>query len=65
MNKYFLITIVFLLLLDCVSTIGLFLSLKDKPIEKEDYQMFKVVKIPDDTVYVDPITIGTTTDPEY
>jgi len=65
MNKYFLITIVFLLLLDCVSTIGLFLSLKDKPIEREDYQMFKVVKIPDDTVYVDPITIGTTTDLEY
>ena len=65
MSKYFLITIVFLLLLDCVSTIGLFLSLKDKPIGREDYQMFKVVKIPDDTVYVDPITIGTTTDPEY
>ena len=65
MSKYFLITIVFLLLLDCVSTIGLFLSLKDKPIEREGYQLFKVVKIPNDTVYVDPITIGTTTDPEY
>ena len=34
------------------------------PLKKEDYQMFKAVKIPEDTVWVDPITIGTTTDPE-
>jgi hypothetical protein len=26
--------------------------------------MFKAVKIPEDTVYVDPITVGTTTDPD-
>jgi hypothetical protein len=37
---------------------------KDKPLEREDYQMFKAVKIPEDTVWVDPITVGTTTDPE-
>lgn len=35
------------------------------PIQKEDYQMFKAVKMPDDTVWVDPTTVGTTTDPEY
>jgi hypothetical protein len=34
------------------------------PVQKEDYQMFKVTKIPNDSVYVDPNTIGTTTDPE-
>ena len=34
------------------------------PIQKEDYQMFKAVYIPRDTVYVDPTTVGTTTDPE-
>jgi hypothetical protein len=37
---------------------------KDKPLEREDYQMFKAVKIPEDTVWVDPITVGTTTDPK-
>jgi hypothetical protein len=36
----------------------------NKHLEREDYQMFKAVKIPEDTVYVDPITVGTTTDPE-
>jgi len=35
------------------------------PIQKEDYQMFKATYIPRDTVYVDPTTVGTTTDPEY
>lgn len=34
------------------------------PIQKEDYQMFKATYIPRDTVYVDPTTVGTTTDPE-
>jgi hypothetical protein len=34
------------------------------PLSKEDYQMFKATYIPRDTVYIDPITIGTTTDPE-
>jgi len=34
------------------------------PLSKEDYQIFKATYIPRDTVYVDPITIGTTTDPE-
>ena len=39
---------------------------KSEPLEREDYQMFKAIKIPEDTVvYVDPITIGTTTDPDY
>jgi hypothetical protein len=37
---------------------------KYHPIQKEDYQMFKANYIPRDTVYVDPITVGTTTDPE-
>ena len=27
--------------------------------------MFKATYIPRDTVYVDPTTVGTTTDPEY
>lgn len=36
----------------------------NKNLEREDYQMFKAVKIPEDTVYVDPITVGTTTDPD-
>lgn len=33
-------------------------------LKREDYQMFKATKIPNDSVYVDPSTIGTTTDPE-
>jgi hypothetical protein len=64
MNKYLIWALAFILLLDCAATIGLYLSVKDKPLEREDYQMFKVVKIPADTVYVDPVTIGTTTDPD-
>lgn len=34
------------------------------PIQKEDCKIFKVTYTPRDTVYVDPITVGTTTDPE-
>jgi hypothetical protein len=64
MTKYLLWAIAFILLLDCAAIIGLYLSVKDKPLEREDYQMFKAVKISGDTVYVDPITVGTTTDPE-
>jgi hypothetical protein len=63
MSKYILWAIAFLLLLDCAATIGVYLSVKDKPLEREDYQMFKAVYIPRDTVYVDSSTIGTTTDP--
>ena len=63
MTKYLLWALVFILLLDCAATIGLYLSIKDTPLEREDYQMFKAVKIPEDTVYVDPITVGATTDP--
>jgi hypothetical protein len=63
MTKYLMWALAFILLLDCAATIGLYLSVKDKPLEREDYQMFKAVKIPEDTVYVDPSTIGTTTDP--
>ena len=63
MTKYLMWVLAFILLLDCAATIGLYLSVKDKPLEREDYQMFKAVKIPEDTVYVDPITVGTTTDP--
>lgn len=64
MSKYILWAIAFLLLLDCAGTIGMYLAWKDVPPQREDYQMFKAVKIPEDTVYVDPITVGTTTDPE-
>jgi hypothetical protein len=64
MTKYLLWAIAFILLLDCAAIIGLYLSVKDKPLEREDYQMFKAVKISGDTVYVDPITVGTTTDPD-
>jgi len=64
MSKYLIWALAFILLLDCAATIGLYLSVKDKPLEREDYQMFKAVKISGDTVYVDPITVGTTTDPE-
>jgi hypothetical protein len=63
MSKYILWAIAFLLLLDCAGTIAMYLAWKDKPLEREDYQMFKAVVIPNDTVYVDPSTIGTTTDP--
>jgi len=63
MSKYILWAIVFLLLLDTAGTIAMYLAWKDRPLKKEDYQMFKAVKIPEDTVYVDPGTIGTTTDP--
>jgi hypothetical protein len=34
------------------------------PLNREDYQMFKAIYIPRDTVYVDSTTVGTTTDPE-
>ena len=54
---------IFLLILDIAGTIGMYLAWRNEPIEREYYQMFKAVKIPEDTVYVDPITIGTTTDP--
>jgi hypothetical protein len=64
MSKYILWAIAFLLLLDCAGTIAMYMVWKDRPLEKEDYQMFKAVKIPEDTVYIDPITVGTTTDPE-
>jgi hypothetical protein len=63
MTKYLIWALAFILLLDCAATIGLYLSVKDEPLEIEDYQMFKAVAIPKDTVYVDPSTIGTTTDP--
>ena len=63
-SKYLIWAIAFILLLDCAATIGVYLSVKDKPLEREDYQVFKAVKIPEDTVWVDPITVGTTTDPE-
>ena len=63
MTKYIIWALAFILLLDCAATIGVYLSVKDKPLEREDYQMFKAVYIPRDTVYVDPSTIGTTTDP--
>jgi hypothetical protein len=64
MSKYFICALAFILLLDCAATIGVYLSVKDKPLEREDYQVFKAVKMPEDTVWVDPITVGTTTDPE-
>ena len=64
MSKYILWAIAFLLLLDCAGTIGMYLAWKDVPLQREDYQMFKAVKIPEDTVYVDPVTVGTTTDPD-
>ena len=63
MTKYLIWALAFVLLLDCAATIGLYLSVKDKPLEREDYQMFKAVKIPEDTVYVDSTTVSTTTDP--
>jgi hypothetical protein len=63
MTKYLIWAIAFILLLDCAAIIGLYLSVKDKPLEREDYQMFKAVKIPEDTVYVDSTTVSTTTDP--
>ena len=63
MSKYILWAIAFLLLLDCAGTIAMYLAWRNEPIEREYYQMFKAVKIPEDTVYVDPITIGTTSDP--
>jgi hypothetical protein len=59
MSKYILWAIAFLLLLDCAGTIGMYLAWKDSPVECDQH----LVAIPKDTVYVDPITIGTTTDP--
>jgi hypothetical protein len=63
MTKYLIWALTFVLLLDCAATICLYLSVKDKHLEREDYQMFKAVKIPEDTVYVDSTTVSTTTDP--
>jgi hypothetical protein len=63
MTKYLMWAMIFLLVLDIAGTIGMYLAWRNEPIEREYYQMFKAVKIPEDTVYVDPITIGTTTDP--
>lgn len=63
MTRYLIWALTFVLLLDCAATIGLYLSIKDVPLEREDYQMFKAVKIPEDTVYVDSTTVSTTTDP--
>jgi hypothetical protein len=59
MSKYILWAIAFLLLLDCAGTIGMYLAWKDSPVECDQH----LVTIPKDTVYVDPNTIGTTTDP--
>ena len=47
----------------------LYLADSKKELKKEDYQYFKAVKIPEtinqyDSVYVDPTTVGTTTDPK-
>lgn len=64
MTKYLLWALAFILLLDCAATIGVYLSVNNESLEREDYQMFKAVKIPEDTVYVDPLTVGTTTDPD-
>ena len=63
MTKYLWYALGFILLLDIAGVIGMYLAVDDTPLEREDYQMFKAVKIPEDTVYVDPSTIGTTTDP--
>ena len=63
MTKYLWYALGFILLLDIAGVIGMYLAVDNTPIEREDYQMFKAVKIPEDTVYVDPSTIGTTTDP--
>jgi len=63
MTKYLILALSFILLLDCAATICLYLSIKDVPLEREDYQMFKAVKIPEDAVYVDSTTVSTTTDP--
>ena len=63
MTKYLWYALGFILLLDIAGVIGMYLAIDNTPLEREDYQMFKAVKIPEDTVYVDPSTIGTTTDP--
>ena len=63
MTKYLWYALGFILLLDIAGVIGMYLAVDNTPLEREDYQMFKAVKIPEDTVYVDPSTIGTTTDP--
>jgi len=60
MSKYILWAIAFLLLLDCAGTIAMYLAWKD--VDVEVYPA--VVTSPNDTVYVDPITVGTTTDPD-
>ena len=63
MTKYIWYALGFILLLDIAGVIGMYLAIDNTPLKREDYQMFKAVKIPEDTVYVDPSTIGTTTDP--
>ena len=63
MTKYLWYALGFILLLDIAGVIGMYLAVDNTPIEREDYQMFKAVKIPEDTVCIDPSTIGTTTDP--
>jgi hypothetical protein len=60
-------TLMYCILIFAVLDVAYFIgTYKSEPLEREDYQMFKAVKIPEDTVvYVDPITVGTTTDPDY
>ena len=59
MTKYLLWALAFILLLDCAATIAMYLAWKD--VDAGVYPA--VVTSPNDTVYVDPLTVGTTTDP--
>lgn len=60
MTKYLLWALAFILLLDCAATIAMYLAWKD--VEVKSYP--EIITSPNDTVYVDPITVGTTTDPD-
>jgi hypothetical protein len=64
MSKYIFWAIAFLLLLDCAGTIAMYFAWRDVPVKKDALQIIKVNAISEDTVYVDPITVGTTTDPD-
>lgn len=60
MTKYLLWVLAFILLLDCAATIAMYLAWKD--VEVKSYP--EIITSPNDTVYVDPLTVGTTTDPD-
>lgn len=62
--KYVMYSVVFLLLLEIGSSIGRNVFQNDESAQECSFEIINVVDIAQDSIYVDPITVGTTTDPE-